>query len=207
MLSDSALLRLAQSATLLEELDISGCAGVSSASVAAVLSCCSVLRVLRMSRCPGVCDPAFAVAGMVIFYDTESHSRVTLTAACVASWTAALVEVDLSDTSVTDVGLSMLLRAAPGLQVLHAAHTPISGLGLATCFVLRGLRDVDLSLCAGIGDDAVAALAGCPDLEHVVLRGCGAVTDGALAAAVSHWIALRVRYALCSVVSEGLGEA
>ncbi|GAA5979553.1 hypothetical protein JCM10908_002966 [Rhodotorula pacifica] len=104
-------------------------------------------------------------------------------------------------TSLTSIGLGHLEDALPNLQILEVARFGVrartDGIArlLASC---PNLRKVDLEDNYELGDDAILALTpsrtsrGAPNLGHLAISACPALTDEAIASVVENSPKLRV---------------
>lgn len=113
--------------------------------------------------------------------------------------------------SLTSVGLGHLAGALPNLEILEIAQFGVrartEGIArlLASC---PRLRRVDLEDSHELGDDAVQALVpsrtslGAPNLEHLVISACPALTDEVIASVAENAPKLRVLEADGTTISD-----
>lgn len=113
--------------------------------------------------------------------------------------------------SLTSTGLGHLAGAIPNVEILEVARFGVrartEGIArlLAAC---PKLRRIDLEDNHELGDDAILALVpsrtfcGAPDLEHLVISACPALTDDAIASVATNAPKLRVLEADGTAISD-----
>ena len=114
-------------------------------------------------------------------------------------------------TSLTSSGLAHLTGAIPHVEILEIARFGVrartAGIArlLASC---PKLRRIDLEDNHELGDDAILALVpsgtsrGAPDLEHLIISACPALTDDAIASVATNSPKLRVLEADGTAISD-----
>ncbi|CAK7232722.1 hypothetical protein SCUCBS95973_009198 [Sporothrix curviconia] len=150
--SNETCLTLAQHCTQLEVLNLSWCKSATAVGVQTVLKSCPKLRDLRVGEIRGFDSLDVAKT----FFETNQLERLVMSGCS-----------DLTDNSFK--------------AMLHSIDPQIDLLTDRPIVPARRFRHLDLSRCTRLTDRGVAALGYCvPDLEGLVLGGCGTLTDEAL---------------------------
>ncbi|GAQ79351.1 RNI-like domain containing protein [Klebsormidium nitens] len=189
--TDRGVAALALGCRLLTALDLTCCRDVSGASLLALADFCPHLQVLRLEGCPAV-TPA-ALLALAQRCPGLRHLDLTDTA---LDDTAAPALAAAANLQVLRLGFSALTNA--GLLILAAEYARRGGsvleeLDLYRCSALEDaalaallphcprLRKANFSYCLRLSDATLAALAGCPLLDNLEMRGWAGVTTAGLA--------------------------
>lgn len=147
-LRDSLLLSIGQNCPYLRVLNIANGKNISDEGVSHIAKGCPRLEVLDLSWCVRISDWAVCT---------------------IASHLPNLKEIGLSETKVTNNGLSELMRGCPKLEDIHLARcTSVNDVGVENIIAGCGarLKSLNLASCQNVSDKLVERLlTDCPLLN------------------------------------------
>ncbi|CAI9758864.1 unnamed protein product [Fraxinus pennsylvanica] len=169
-ITDSSILAIARGCTLIETINIAYCKNITDRSLVS-LSKCSKLNTLESRGCPLITSFGLAAIAMgckqLTKLDIKKCQNIDDTGMVpLAYFSQNLRQINLSYTSVTDVGLLSLanIRCLQSMTVLHLECLTPSGLA-AALLACGGLTKVKLPL-------SFKSLLPPPITEHLEYRGC-----------------------------------
>ena len=194
-LSSRTLILLAEHASGLAYLDVSGCAQLTDLGLQAVAAHSTALAALCVSRIPSLTDHGLAalVRGLPHLEELEMDSLPLVTALSTRDvWTFArgLKRWTLSGCMhVTDAGFPWVPECAQLAEDPERRRTWMESLPplvLPASHKLNNLRVLDLSHCVRLTDAAVlGVVAHAPRIHNLNLAGCIELTDRAMRAVCS----------------------
>ncbi|KAH9943157.1 RNI-like protein [Epithele typhae] len=192
-LSSRTLILLAENASRLGTLDLSGCLDITDLGLRAIATHSTSLTALAVNRIPGITDHALAalVRGLPRLEHLEMDSLPLVTAASVRDiWTFArgLRRWTLSGClHLTDAGFPWVSERGDSQARPNSEGRPrnwtdrLPPLTLPASHKMNELRVLDLSHCFKLTDGAVLGLvAHAPRMHQLSLAGCVKLTDRSL---------------------------
>ncbi|KAM4676673.1 F-box and leucine-rich repeat protein 13 [Discoglossus pictus] len=145
------------SGTKIRELNLTNCVRVSDLSLLRIAQKCHNLTYLSLRFCEYVTDSGIELLGNM----------------------ASLISIDLSGTSITDQGLSILGAQSKIKELIVSECTGISDIGIQKfCQQARDLEQLDISHCFQVTNNTVKSVAFCCKmLTSLCIAGCPKVTD------------------------------
>mmetsp|Transcript_55414 Transcript_55414/g.109877 ORF Transcript_55414/g.109877 Transcript_55414/m.109877 type:complete len:261 (+) Transcript_55414:34-816(+) len=158
-ISDQSLGVVGQVAVKLDNLDISRCEAVSDSGLCSIARGCRHLRTLDVSQIPRISSTSIV--------EVAEHC-------CLLQWVAFRHNFLVDNDALCSLGMR-----CPCLDTVHAAHSSVSNRGVASLAAgCVGLKELSLSHCGDIGDEALHALGvHCSRLESLSVAYAGNVTD------------------------------
>ncbi|XP_032852197.2 dynein regulatory complex subunit 6 isoform X3 [Tyto alba] len=158
------------SGTKLRELNLANCIRVTDASVTEIAQRCHELTYLSLCHCEKVTDAGIEALGNM----------------------SSLISIDLSGTSISDMGLTTLSRHGKIKELFISECKNISDTGIQEfCKGTKYLEHCHVSYCPQLTDEAVKTMAFyCHGLTSVSIAGCPKMTDTCIQylAAACHYL-------------------
>ena len=185
--TNAGLLALAHGAEMLERVSLPSGRNITAKGLAALAACRS-LKEVRISWAEHLGDDALEALAECTSLTTISLDACTGVgdagvAALASGCGSALTSITLSGCDqVADGGLQALADGCPRLTSIVASSCPsVTSAGIiALADSCPQLTAVDVSDCERVGDEALAALIGCPRLETLRVAMCPSVSAAGL---------------------------
>ncbi|XP_053572511.1 dynein regulatory complex subunit 6 [Bombina bombina] len=141
----------------IRELNLTNCVRVSDLSLLRIAQKCHSLTYLSLRFCENVTDSGIELLGNMLL----------------------LLSIDLSGTSITDQGLSVLGANSKIKELIVSECPGISDIGIQKfCQQSRDLEQLDISHCLQVTNNTVETLAFCcKTITSLSIAGCPKVTD------------------------------
>ena len=197
---DEDILWMARGCPCLAEICLSGCDGVTNASLIALGKFSRQLISMDIGYCQNITDEGFegfadgcldrrnvnVHNGHDTIYSEQKKNMSNSGASAPARSSSLLQNVNLSACEkITDMGISALGRSCPHLSSINLHNCEqITDLGIsALAYSCPHLIKINISYCKEITDMGISALGrSCPHLSNINLNNCEEITDTGISA-------------------------
>ncbi|XP_040591137.1 dynein regulatory complex subunit 6 isoform X3 [Mesocricetus auratus] len=144
----------------IRELNLTNCSLLGDVSVVRLSERCPNLHYLSLRNCEHLTDLAIEYIASML----------------------SLISIDLSGTSISNEGLTILSRHRKLKELSLSECTNITDLGIRTyCKTSMNLEHLDVSYCSQLSDDIIKTVAiFCTQITSLNIAGCPKITDGGL---------------------------
>lgn len=159
-ITDAGVAQLCKGLPRLRNLSLSGCVGVSDASASQILSHMTGLQAIDVSGTKMTNEGISHIAQLGELHTLRCGGCKGVTDESLVSLSSrdTMVSIDLSDTGVTDKGVSRFILSLPSLTCISCAGCNISDPSLQAMAQLPGLQCLNISNCESITDQGLSQL-------------------------------------------------
>ncbi|XP_059296709.1 F-box/LRR-repeat protein 3-like [Lycium ferocissimum] len=195
-ITDQGLIHIGMFCSNLKELDLYRCAGISDLGILAIARGCTGLEMINIAYCNRITDGSFISLSKCSKLNTlESRGCPLVTSlglAAVAVGCKQLTTLDIKKCqSIDDAGMIPLAHFSPNLKQINLSYTSVTDVGLLSLASISGLQNMTILHLKGLSPGGLgAALLACggltkvklqtsfksllpqPLLQHLEVRGC-----------------------------------
>ncbi|KAF3636932.1 F-box/LRR-repeat protein 3 [Capsicum annuum] len=175
-ITDQGLIHLGMSCVNLKELDLYRSAGISDLGLLAITRGCTGLEMINIAYCNQITDGSFISISKCSKLNTlESRGCPFVTSlglAAVAVGCKQLTTLDIKKCqNIDDAGMIPLAHFSPNLKQINLSYTSVTDVGLLSLASISGLQNMTILHLKGLSPGGLgAALLACGGLTKVKLQ-------------------------------------